>query len=118
MYTFHEELPSVESYNRLRECVGWGALDCDAVEYALSRSIYAVVAKYQQHTVAFARMVGDGKLCFYIQEIIVQMASCRILNEIHNKGEFKKMNDFNGAILKEIESLFEPDKIETKINIF
>ena len=71
MYTFHEETPSLEKYNELRELVGWGSLDKKTVERSLPRSIYSVVAKLNDEVVAFARMVGDGGLCFYIQEIIV-----------------------------------------------
>jgi GNAT superfamily N-acetyltransferase len=33
--------------------------------------LYSVLAKYKKKTIAFARIVGDGKLCFYIQEVIV-----------------------------------------------
>jgi GNAT superfamily N-acetyltransferase len=71
MYTFHEETPSVKQYNGLRELVGWGALDKEAVEQSLPQSVYSVIAKFNDETIAFARVVGDGKLCFYIQEIIV-----------------------------------------------
>ena len=72
MYTFHEEIPSVGKYNELRELVGWGSLDKETVEKSLPRSVYSVVAKLNDdEVVGFARMVGDGGLCFYIQEIIV-----------------------------------------------
>jgi GNAT superfamily N-acetyltransferase len=71
MYTFHEELPTTEKYNELREAVGWGALDAETVGKSLPRSVYVVTAKMNGETVGFARMVGDGGLCFYIQEIIV-----------------------------------------------
>lgn len=71
MYTFHEEIPPPEKYNKLRELVGWGPLEMKAVKQALPKSIYSVVAKKHNEIIAFARLVGDGKLCFYIQEIIV-----------------------------------------------
>lgn len=71
MYTFHEELPSPEKYNELREIVGWGSLDKRVVEKSLPKSIYSITAKYNNEIVGFARIIGDGGLCFYIQEIIV-----------------------------------------------
>jgi GNAT superfamily N-acetyltransferase len=71
MYTFHEELPSVEVYNRLRHAVGWSAQDPKKVEEALPRSVYTVVAKYKNEVIAFARIVGDGAICFHIQAIVV-----------------------------------------------
>ena len=71
MYVFSEENPSVQKYNELREIVGWEAMDFEAVKKSLPKSIYAVVAKYDNEIVGFARVIGDGALCFYIQEIIV-----------------------------------------------
>jgi GNAT superfamily N-acetyltransferase len=71
MYTYHEEVPSCDKYNELREAVGWGTLDPDAVTRSLPRSLYVITAKYNNEIIAFARVVGDGGLCFYIQEIVV-----------------------------------------------
>lgn len=71
MYTFREERPSIEKFNELRELVGWGSLDKDVVEKSLLKSTYSVIARFNDEVVAFARVVGDGGLCFYIQEIIV-----------------------------------------------
>ena len=71
MYRYHEELPSPEKYNELREVVGWESLNIEAVRKSLPNSIYSITAKCNDDTIAFARVVGDGGLCFYIQEIIV-----------------------------------------------
>jgi GNAT superfamily N-acetyltransferase len=71
MYTFHEELPAGSRYNELRELVGWGALDPDAVARALPRSVFGVTARFKGEVIAFARVIGDGELCFYIQEVVV-----------------------------------------------
>lgn len=78
-YSFHEETPSAEEYNALREIIGWGALDEEVVRSALLNSVYGVVAKHDGRVIGFARMVGDGGLCYYIQEII-------ILPEYQQKG--------------------------------
>ena len=71
MYDYCEEIPTVQKYNELRELVGWGALDPFIVEKALPKSVYAVIARHKGEVVAFARIVGDGGLCFHIQEIVV-----------------------------------------------
>ena len=71
MYTFHEEIPTTQEYYELRELVGWGPLDPKIVERSLPKSVFAVTAKYEGQVIAFARVVGDGGLCFHIQEIIV-----------------------------------------------
>jgi len=71
MYTYFKRLPSVDKYNELRELAGWERLDEDAVRKSLPHSIYSLIAKCNDETIAFARIVGDGALCFHIQEIIV-----------------------------------------------
>lgn len=70
-YTYLEETPSVETYNRLRVSAGWGDIDPMVVDKALSQSLFCVVAKKGDDVIGFARMVGDGGLAFYIQEIVI-----------------------------------------------
>lgn len=71
MYEYIEKLPTESEYNKLRETAGWGALDSVSVEKALPNSLYSITATLNNEVIAFARVVGDGFLCFYIQEIIV-----------------------------------------------
>jgi ribosomal protein S18 acetylase RimI-like enzyme len=71
VYKFIEKLPSPEDYNRFRESAGWGKLDISVVEQSLPKSIYAICVEYNSSLVGFGRVVRDGGLCFYIQEIIV-----------------------------------------------
>ena len=94
MITFHEEIPTVQAYNKLRISAGWGALDTEAVEQALPNSVYGVIAKEEDHTIAFARVIGDGKLCFYIQEIIVHP-------EYQRQGIATRLMEYIMAFLKE-----------------
>lgn len=69
-----EMLPSVADYNRLREAVGWGGYDPQAAKAALGRSLYAVCACAGDQVVGMARVVGDGALVFYVQDVIVAEA--------------------------------------------
>jgi hypothetical protein len=71
MYKFIERLPSPKEYNRFREAAGWGELDNSTVEKSLPRSIFSVCAEFDNKMVGFGRVVGDGGLCFYVQEIII-----------------------------------------------
>ena len=64
-------MPTAEEYNRLRQSAGWGSLDVPTVERSLPNSVYAVCVEYNHHLIGFGRVVGDGGLCFYIQEIII-----------------------------------------------
>lgn len=95
MYEFIEKAPTTIEYNSLRVKAGWGALEDKAVKKALSNSVYSIVANNNERTIAFARVVGDGALCFYIQEIIVHPKhqgkgiATEFMNHIFN---FLKMN--------------------------
>ncbi len=71
MYKFIERLPSPEEYNMFRESAGWGKLDISTIEQSLPKSIYGVCVEFNSKPVGFGRVIGDGGLCFYIQEIIV-----------------------------------------------
>ena len=77
MYTFHEESPTAARYNELRDAVNWGTLPEPVVAKAIGNSLFSVVAKSGDRVVGFARVIGDGGLCFYIQEIIVEPAHQR-----------------------------------------
>ena len=64
-------IPSVEDYNRLRRDAGWPEMDPDTVQRCLPRSLYVVCAFEKGGLVGTGRVVGDGGLCFYIQDVIV-----------------------------------------------
>ncbi len=65
-------LPSVSEYKELRVSVGWWETDENATEIALSNSLESVVAMENNNIVGFGRIVGDGGLYFYIQDLIVR----------------------------------------------
>ncbi|MGD9212237.1 MAG: GNAT family N-acetyltransferase [Desulfobacteraceae bacterium] len=71
MPNYIERLPTCEEYNKLRESAGWGALDASVVKRSLPKTIYSICAEHNGDLIGFGRVVGDGGLCFYIQEIIV-----------------------------------------------
>jgi GNAT superfamily N-acetyltransferase len=69
--TIVEELPSAQDYNRLRELVGWGAYREDVIERSLPQSLFCVCAVVDGQAVGMARIIGDGGLVYYIQDVIV-----------------------------------------------
>lgn len=71
-YIIIERLPSVADYNRLREVVGWGGYPDRVAAPALARSLYGVCALVDGAVVGMARVVGDGGLVYYIQDVIVE----------------------------------------------
>ena len=66
-----EQLPSPADYNRLRAAVGWGEYDLALVERALPQSLYGMCAWKGDELVGMARIIGDGGMVYYIQDVIV-----------------------------------------------
>jgi len=65
------EAPLIEEFVKLRLNVGWGEIDKDLVETSLANSLFHIVIRNQTELVAMGRVVGDGAMYFYIQDIIV-----------------------------------------------
>lgn len=76
-----ERFPSPEEYNALRASAGWGTYDLEIARACLPRSLYGVCAvtggavtgggEIGGSTVGMARVVGDGGLVCYIQDVVV-----------------------------------------------
>ena len=65
-------LPTLDEYRRLCGAVGWEAvINFDAAAASLARSLHGVVALDGGETVGMARVVGDGSLYFYVQDVAV-----------------------------------------------
>lgn len=75
-FVLAERLPSVTELRRINESVGWHDLpeDDDAVARGLAGSLYGVTVSHEGETVACARVVGDGGIYFYVQDVIVKPA--------------------------------------------
>lgn len=70
---FIEEAPSAAEYLDLRKTAGWGGFDPDAVAIGLSNSLYCIsVRNNQKNLIGFGRVIGDGAMTFYIQDILVK----------------------------------------------
>ena len=66
-----ERLPSPDEYNRLRNSVGWHCIGHDRTEAALNNSLFSVCAVAKNKVIGFGRVVGDGLIYLYIQDIVV-----------------------------------------------
>ena len=71
--------PTVSEYKRLRSIVGWWATDENATAVALKNSLFSVIALDLDIVIGFGRIVGDGGLYFYIQDLMIHP-------EFQNKG--------------------------------
>lgn len=63
--------PTISEYRELRASAGWWDVDEGAAETALANSLFSVVAAEKDILVGFGRVVGDGGLYFYIQDLII-----------------------------------------------
>jgi ribosomal protein S18 acetylase RimI-like enzyme len=66
-----EKLPTPDEYNFIRNKVGWTGYELDEIEIGLKATLYSVCAYNQNQIVAMGRVIGDGILVFYIQDVIV-----------------------------------------------
>lgn len=79
-YTILEEVPALEEYILLCTAVGWEeVMNFTAAERSLQQSLFGVTLLYGNELVGMGRIVGDGAIYFYIQDIIV-------VPEHQNKG--------------------------------
>lgn len=74
-----ERIPTVEEYMKLRKSAGWGDIDAKGVETGFGSSLYSVCALCRDEIVGCGRVIGDGSMYFYIQDMIV-------LREFQKKG--------------------------------
>lgn len=71
-YQLIERLPSIEEYRTLCTAVGWqDVMNFEAAVGSLARSLYGVVVVHEGQTVGMGRLVGDGCIYFYVQDIAV-----------------------------------------------
>lgn len=71
-YTYEKNCPTLEEYKYLCELVGWTEhMNFEAAETSLKNSIFGVTVKDQDQVIGMGRIVGDGAIYFYIQDLVV-----------------------------------------------
>ncbi len=63
--------PTTFEYLNLRNSANWRDVDNKLAEEALNNSIFSAVAIDNDKVVGMGRVIGDGGLYFYIQDLIV-----------------------------------------------
>lgn len=64
--------PQIQEYIKLREKVGWGNIPANLAQTALDNSLFHVTVRISHKLVGMARIIGDGAMFFYIQDLIVE----------------------------------------------
>lgn len=85
-YTVIERLPTPSEYQKLRELVGWGKIGIKGINIGLRNSLFSICVMSQWEVIGCARVIGDGGMYFYIQDIIV-------IPEFQGKGVGKLIMD-------------------------
>ncbi len=67
---FHQP-PTVTEFCALRKQAGWGETCPEMARQSLQNSLYSVCIRQSQKLLAMGRVVGDGAMYFYIQDVIV-----------------------------------------------
>lgn len=71
MLIFKEDLKDVDVYLSLREQVGWVKLDRQQAQTALNNSLKIYTVYDDEMPIGMGRIVGDGAVISYIQDLIV-----------------------------------------------
>lgn len=64
--------PTAEEFVELRAACGWGVVEPTIAERALAAGLVSAVARDCGRLAGFGRVVGDGVLYFYLQDVIVR----------------------------------------------
>ncbi|MGM0840192.1 MAG: GNAT family N-acetyltransferase [Bacillota bacterium] len=85
-YKIVDRFPTCEEYVGICKSVGWGNMNFEFAAEAIENSVFATVLTLGDEVVGMARIVGDGKMYFYFQDIAVMPAH-------QKKGLGKKLMD-------------------------
>lgn len=71
-YEIENKFPTFEEYKYLCDSVGWtNYMNFEVAETSISNSIHCITVKDDNQIVGMGRIVGDGAIYFYIQDIMV-----------------------------------------------
>jgi len=72
MITFRENELDVDTYLALRASVNWKVLSREQAKKALENSLYIICAYDDERPVGMGRIVGDGAVICYVQDLVIR----------------------------------------------
>ncbi|HEY4536954.1 MAG TPA: GNAT family N-acetyltransferase [Erysipelothrix sp.] len=66
-----ENMLTAEIYELMHHAAGFKSYELDDVRVALANDLYDVVVYHEDQAVAIARLVGDGRIVFFLKDVIV-----------------------------------------------
>lgn len=70
-YIINDEPPTAREYLELRGKVGWDSVEQSVAQNSLDNSLFNVSIRQAENLIGMARVVGDGFIYFYIQDVLV-----------------------------------------------
>ncbi|MGO4501176.1 GNAT family N-acetyltransferase, partial [Paenibacillus sp. 2RAB27] len=65
-----KRVPTISEYIKLCCAVGWeDYMNFEVAEESLNQSLFGVIVQYQGEVVGMGRVIGDGRIYFYIQAL-------------------------------------------------
>ncbi len=61
----------VEEYQSLRKTTSWDLIEDNIVKTALENDLFSICVYDNEKLIGMGRVIGDGAIYFYIQDIIV-----------------------------------------------
>ena len=72
MYELKENILTAKDYLQLRVAAGWGGSPTEQqIESGLKNSLVTISAVYENRIIGMGRLIGDGFITCYIQDLIV-----------------------------------------------
>jgi GNAT superfamily N-acetyltransferase len=71
IYSLVKRPPTIAEYHRLRAAVGWECMDSESTEIGLCNSLFSVCVFHKRDVIGYGRVIGDGAIFFYIQDVMV-----------------------------------------------
>lgn len=73
MKNYHLEIRKikVDEYQSLRNTTGWDSIADEVVKKALKNDLFSVCVLDGEKIIGMGRVIGDGAIYFYIQDVIV-----------------------------------------------
>lgn len=69
---YSHKVPDLLAFIKMREACGWGKLQEETAQKTLSAGLINICVHDNNELIGFGRVIGDGAIYFYIQDLIVK----------------------------------------------
>jgi len=70
-FSLQHTLPNAESFKALRDSAGWGDVSLNQSQLVIDSSLHGITAYDNNDPIGMARIIGDGVLNAYIQDVVI-----------------------------------------------